>query len=138
MLRSASIALAARSRALTSVARTRRSLDAFDRDLADGTGRHHELVLDWSIPDVFLNAIHRHLASVGPPDLAVGWFHDDALGLQLAIELGAFASPCRFFQVLGSTAADPTAGASSLLSGFRPPNSVSYHQAVLGFVREGG
>lgn len=137
MLRSATVALAERSIAVTSVAHTEKSLSALGAILRTLPCTHHMLRLDWSLPDQFIGSVIRHLEVVGPPDLVIGWFHDDQLGVRLASLLGSRGFPLRFVQILGSSAADPSLGASSLLKEFHLPHAVSYHQVVLGFVISG-
>lgn len=131
MLREASLALAARSSRLTSVARTAASLARLD-DALPGTTPHHQLQLDWSDPDAFIDAIHAHVVASEPPDLVLAWIHDDRVALRLAIELARGGRPFRFFHVIGSAAQHPVRVAQRLLDGFDPPANLEYRQVVLG------
>lgn len=133
MLRAASVELAARSRVITSVARTKRSLEALHSMLPASSGTHHMLALDWNKPGEFLQAVQAHLARTELPDLVVAWMHDDELAIRLAASLAESESRCHFFHVVGSAAADPSRIAASL-SGRVPPSNIVYHRVILGFV----
>ncbi len=133
MLRAASVELAARSRMMTSVARTGRSLGALNSSLPASSGTHHVLALDWNEPDEFLHAVQAHLARTELPDLVVAWIHDDELAIRLAASLAESEPRCHFFHVVGSAAADPSRIAASL-SGRVPSSNVVYHQVILGYV----
>jgi hypothetical protein len=133
MLRAASVELAARSKRLTSVARTQRSLSDLNAALVDTACEHHMLSLDWDEADHFLAEIKRHLAETEPPELVVAWLHDDELALRLAIELARIGSPIAFVHVIGSTGRDPKAVADTiLLRGDLRDTAIRYHQVVLG------
>jgi len=137
MLLAASVALARRSRALTSVARTDRSLAALDGALAGIACVHHRLPLDWTRAD-FLPALSEHLERVGRPSLVVAWLHDERLGPEIARRAASADRPCSFFQVLGSAAADPAHGAPDLAAAVSGLPGVDYHLVILGFRIEGG
>ncbi len=137
MLRTASLELASRSVALTSVARTTRSLAAIDELLSASGTTHHMLALDWTQPDDFLRSIHQHLSQTRQPDLVVAWLHDDELAIRFAAGLDATEARCSFFHVVGSATADPSLLAAT--SRDRVSRSkVAYHQVILGYVAEGG
>jgi hypothetical protein len=135
MLRQASIALAARSQRLTSVARTQRSLAALDAVLPAGSGQHDVLPLDWSAPDNFLDEIERHLAQTGPPDLVLAWIHQDHLALRLADRLSRSGHPLHFYHVIGSSGPDPSQIAQALLARIEEIHHLHYHQVILGAVK---
>jgi NAD(P)-dependent dehydrogenase (short-subunit alcohol dehydrogenase family) len=135
MLRQASIALAARSQRLTSVARTQRSLAALDAVVPAGSGQHDMLPLDWSAPDNFLDEIERHLAQTGPPDLVLAWIHQDYLALRLASRLSQNGHPLRFYHVIGSSGPDPSEIAQALLARIEEIPHLHYHQVILGAVK---
>lgn len=132
MLRSASLELATRSRRLTSVARTRRSLSTLDRDWPAGAGAHDILSLDWTMPGLFLEGIKHHVARTGGPDLVVAWMHDDALTLRIAARLAEDSPIPRFFHIIGSATVNPLKIADSLRMSAEATNLNHYHQIVLG------
>ena len=132
MLRAVAVAIASRSRLVTSVARTRRSLDALDAALPAGAGRHLLLALDWSRPDEYLERIEKHLRAVGRPDLVVAWIHSDHLALDLVGRLEAAGAECDVFHVVGSAHDDPLRLADTLRAEVGPLAAVRYHQVVLG------
>ena len=137
MLRRASLELASRSVALTSVARTTRSLAAVDKLLSASGATHYMLALDWTQPGEFLRLIHQHLSQTRKPDLVVAWLHDEELAIRFAVDLDASEPLCRFFHVVGSATADPyllAAKSRDRLS----RSKVAYHQVILGYVAEGG
>jgi len=131
MLRAASVELASRSRMMSSVARTERSLHALNSSLPSSILKHHMLALDWNEPDEFLHAVQVHLAQTEPPDLVVAWIHDDELAIRFAASLTE--SRCHLFHVVGSADTDPSRIAASL-SGRLRSASVVYHQVILGYV----
>lgn len=112
MLRQVSIALAKRSKLLTSVARTAASLQQLDREMRD-TECHYALQLDWS-DSGFLELLEPHCSAVGYPSLVVAWLHDDDLAPRIATRIGAASEGCRFFHVRSSAAADPALGTERL------------------------
>ncbi len=131
MLRAASVELASRSRMMTSIARTTRSLQAVHSALPKSERTHHMLALDWSEPEDFLHAIQAHLARTESPDLVVAWIHDNELAIRVA-SLVATQAISRFFHVVGSASSAPSLNAATLRQ--RPPRStVSYHQVILGY-----
>ncbi len=88
MLRSVSVEFATRSKRLTSIARTWRSLLSLDAVLVGSGCIHHMLALDWNVPDHFLAEIERHIASTEPPELIVAWMHSDHLMLSASYHIG--------------------------------------------------
>ncbi len=136
MLRDASIALAARSERLTSVARAQASLDRLD-DAPPRSTLHHRLRLDWSDTDGFLDAIDGHVSGTEHPDLVLAWIHDDGVALRLALRLARRATPIRFIHVIGSASQDPVRVAERVLDGFHPPAHLAYRQVVIGSQRTG-
>lgn len=138
MLRGASIALALRSRHLTSVARTRRSLQALDEALTGMPCAHSTHALDWSEPRAFVAAVAARALAVGPPDLVLAWLHDDCIGPALARALASVRGHCEFFQVRASAAADPSLRGESWWRAQDEPAGIAYHQIILGFHVEAG
>ena len=137
MLRGVSIALAKRSKLLTSVARTAASLQQLDRELQRGTGSHYTLQCDWSDGD-FLDVLEAHCSAVGYPSLAIAWLHDDNLAPRIATRIGQLAASCRFFQVRSSAAADPTLDTARLAKAWADV-PVQHFEIILGFqVTESG
>lgn len=135
MLKEASIALASTTTTLSSVARTKRSLSALDSALGDLKVTRHQLQLDWSNPREFTSSLSTHVQRVGVPSLVVAWLHDDDLGIEVARCCSSAATRCDFFQVRGSSAAAPHAGASSFAQAFEALPGINFHQVILGFKR---
>lgn len=139
MLLAASTALAARSRRLTSVARTLRSLARLDAAVRGAACAHHVLALDWNAADRFLQAIERHLEATEPPDLVLAWIHDDDLTIRLACRLAAAGRPPLFVHVVGSATSrliDVADAARERL--VASGAAVAYRQVVLGARPSGG
>lgn len=82
--------------------------------------------------------LDRALADAGPFDDAVVWIHSTAPRAPQIIArfVGGGGHPGRYFHVLGSGAADPESF-SSFRSSVERPDELTYHEIVLGFVREG-
>lgn len=138
MLRAASVELATRSKRLTSVARTQRSLLSLDAELVRSGCIHHTLALDWNVPDRFLAEIERHIAATEPSELTIAWIHDDLLALRLAAALARTGYPMRFFHVIGSARTNPKHIADTLLHGLKLSPNMRYHQVILGAHTSGG
>lgn len=137
MLKDASIALAASTSILTSVARTKRSLSALDAALPNFRGPHHLLQADWSNQSLFLDSLATHLAQVGVPSLVVAWLHDDRLGPPIARLCSSPQTQCDFFQVRGSEAGSPHSNAEHFAQQFQSLPGLRFHQVILGFMKTG-
>jgi len=137
MLLHASMAIANSSEVFTAVAKSSESLGSLAQALGQSRGAaRHYLRLNWDQPTEFLSALSSHVERVGQPSLVLAWLHDMELGPPVAHAVSGKGSRCEFFQVLGSDAASPRSGAAVLREEVGPRNS--YHQVVLGFIREGG
>lgn len=137
MLKDASIALAASTDILTSVARTKRSLSALDAALSNFKGSHHLLQVDWSNQSLFLDALATHITQVGIPSLVVAWLHDDLLGPPIARLCSSQQTQCSFFQVRGSDASSSHSNAEHFARQFETLPGLRFHQVILGFMRTG-
>ncbi len=135
MLTDASLALASTTRILTSVARTQTSLKALDAKLKDFAGTHHLVQLNGANRSHFLESLSAHIKQVGVPSLVVAWLHDDDFGPEVARLCSPETQRCDFFQVRGSTAADPHIEATRFAERFDPLRGVTFHQVILGFIR---
>lgn len=131
MLREVSITFAKRSKLLTSVARTKASLQQLDREIQRDTERHYALQLDWTDTG-FLDTLQAHCSVVGCPSLIVAWLHDDDLAPWIAARIGATSNSCRFFHVRSSAAADPSLS-SERLARVWADVAVQHHEIILGF-----
>lgn len=138
MLKGASVALAGKTRILTSVARTPQSLQALDEVLPGFAGIHHMLPLDWSNPTEFLSSLARHVAGVGQPSLVVAWLHDDRFATEVAACVSSSESACRFFQIRSCAVADPANKVHYDKSMLTPREGLVPHQIILGFHVNGG
>ncbi|MGH8190945.1 MAG: hypothetical protein ACREP2_05815 [Rhodanobacteraceae bacterium] len=138
MLLGASKVLAARSRHLTSIARTEDSLQRLDAEIARAECVHHMHALDWSQPATFVRAIADRVREVGDPELVLAWLHDDRVGPLLANAIAPARGHCDFYQIRGSAAANPAANIESPPFAQSVPGNIDFHQIVLGFRIEGG
>lgn len=133
MLLAASLALAERSRRMTSVARTRRSLTMLDAAVRDVGCEHHVLPLHWGDAERFVLEIERHVAATEPPDLVLAWIHDDDLAIRLAERLASPGRRFAFVHVVGSATGSAIAAADAARAKLRAhADVVSYRQVVLG------
>jgi len=138
MLADFSASIAEREGALTSIARTERSLTSLERRLSKSRCTHRTLALDYNDARSFARGLRLAVEAAGPIDLVVGWFHHDAVAVRLASELGAMGHPSRFVHVMGSAAGDPAADCDRLHQQVEAEGPITYQQVVLGFVRENG
>jgi hypothetical protein len=130
MLRGAVLGLA-RDREVTVVARGARRLDA----LRAASGSVHPARADWHDLPGLEAVLEGAVAARGPFSLAVAWIHADAPEAPVA---AARRVRGRFFQVLGSAAADPSQPDPSRRARFDALPGLAYHEVILGFVVEGG
>ena len=135
MLKDASIALASSTTILTSVARTTRSLKALDSSLTAFDGTHHLVQLNWGERRHFLDTLSAHINEVGIPSLVVAWLHDDSLGPEVARLCSSPNTHCHFFQVCGSSAADPSTNTNQFAPRFDTLPGITFHQIILGFMK---
>jgi len=139
MLRAASVDLAKRSDALTSIARTGRSLRALDAKIMGRDFRHRMVPLDYNRLSELRSAISEAIDSEGPADLLVAWVHDDRGPVPVALcELVLCAErPCRLVHVMGSAAADPTRSLEETAERLSTFAGIAYQPVILGFHADG-
>ena len=135
MLKEAAIALASSAPVISSVARSKRSLDSLHSDLEEFKGAHYQLQLDWNQQKDFLNSLSAHIQRVGIPSLVVAWLHDDSLGFEIARLCGSATGLCRLFQVRGSSEVVGQAELRRFAEQFAGLPGVKVHQVILGFMR---
>lgn len=126
MLLPASAWISAHSKRVTAVARTRaslRKLEAASRTVGVVNG----ITADWTNGAAFEEAVIQAIQPC-PPDLAVIWVHDAAIGYSIAERLPA---TCRVHQVFGSTIDSPLEKASCFTR--LPRESLpNFHCVILG------
>lgn len=135
MLKAASLTLGPSAHVLSSVARTRRSLEQLHSELEPFTGTHHQLQLDWNNPQEFLRSLSSHIQRVGIPSTVVAWLHEDSLGPEVARLCSSEAGSCEFFQVRGSAAGMEQAHLQEFAAQFRGLPGVNFRQVILGAVK---
>lgn len=135
MLKQASVTLATSTHILTSVARTKTSLEAMGAALAGFNGTHHRLQLDWDHRHDFLDSLSAHIQRIGTPSLVIAWLHNDLLGPEVARLVSSKNGLCDFFQVRGSSGAESPDGIQEFAKLFDGLPGVSFHQIILGFVK---
>jgi len=138
MLADFSAAMSEREGALTSIARTERSLASLKKRLSKSRCTHRTFALDYNDSRAFAAGLGRAVEAAGPVILVIGWFHHEAAAVRLATELGAMGHPLRFVHVMGSAAGDPTADVDGLRERVEAAGAITYQQVVLGFIHEDG
>ncbi len=134
MLSKACYELAQQSHVFTSVARTKHSLSRLD-DMLDGVQtEHHMINLNWDNRAIFIGSLQHHLNWVGLPDLVLTWLHDGSLAQDLFSLFENSGKQVTFYQVLGSSAANPERQVEDLFHGV--PGHIDYRQIILGFKTE--
>jgi len=142
MLFDVSIELASQCEVLTSVASSQASLQKLDMAIQElkpdnRPCTHHTLTLDWS-SDSFAKTLAQHVQTIGFPSLVLVWVHKDALIPEIALAIANNSAICSFYHVRGSAAANPESEQRNLLYGYEVPESLHYHQVILGFhVKDG-
>lgn len=135
MLRAASVELAKRSSALTSVARTQRSLARLDREIQDLDCRHRLVRLDYNDLAELRREVADAIETEGPADLLLAWIHDEQGPVLPALveQVSTQGAPCEVVHVRGSASADPAAAEDASAGRYSNLESVAYQQVVLGF-----
>src|SRR5262245_7611583 len=135
MLRGVGLWLAKRGWDVSVVARRHATLAALAREAG---GRVWPASADYRDAGAVAAARRTALTARGPVEIAASWIHDDAP--RAAAIVGSLIAddrrPARYFDVVGSEAADPAAwmGAGEAL---RTIPGIRYRRIVLGFVLEG-
>ena len=137
MLAVASCEIARRTRVLTSIARTQRSLDALHARIDDADRMHERIALDYRDGTALGLGLERSVELHGPIDLVLAWIHEDEprVALSVARKVGG---PARFVHVLGSAAGSPEDPAGSTRKHFLDLPEVDYQQVILGFHLDDG
>jgi NAD(P)-dependent dehydrogenase (short-subunit alcohol dehydrogenase family) len=102
--------------------------------LAEASRRIVPVRADYGRPAEWEAALREAARARGRFTLAVAWVHSSAPG---AAETAAGFVTGPFFHVLGSAAADPSRPDPGRRARFAAVPGISYHEVVLGFVREG-
>lgn len=135
MLLDAATSIARSARKSTFVARRAGSHCRLAQQLGEANG-YQLLLLDWTEPGTFLDALQSHLNRLPAPDLVLGWFHDPGLASLLAARLEV-RSQCKFVHVIGSGSKNPADLATWSAAKFTQLPQINYRQVLLGYVREG-
>jgi hypothetical protein len=132
MLREAVVHLARQSRTVTVVARGAKRLS----ELAIKASNIRTLPVDYSNATGFERALNASTQGQTNFDLAVVWVHDSCptAVMQAARYVGSSNRPGKFFHLLGSAVADPSAPSQSRRSDFDRIERLKYHEVILGFV----
>lgn len=148
MLRQAVAALAGRSGALTSLARSPHSQEALLAAAAAAgvpPGRIHGVPVNYRDDHELETAVEGAIEARGPVDLVLAWIHSTAprapgvLARAVAASVAAPAGDGRaipMYQVLASASADPTTHFEARRDAFAGIPSLAWRGIVLGFVRE--
>jgi len=130
MLRGVVLALA-REGPVSVVARTRPDIEVLGRDAPVV----FPVPVDYRRTRDLESALAEATAARGPFTTAVAWIRSDAPDAALA---AARSVRGPFFHVLSSAEADPARPDAGRRARFAGIAGVSYHEVILGFVREGG
>lgn len=139
MLRNATLSLATEFDVVSVIARTAERLGSLVDDVARNGGMVNPLRLDYRDGE----ALSRHIADAierfGEIELVVAWIHSVAPEAHSVIAriLDRQSIGCRWFDLLGSAVADPSAGETGARAEFSQWTKLHYRAAVLGFVIEG-
>ncbi|MHC2275456.1 NADPH:quinone reductase-like Zn-dependent oxidoreductase [Bradyrhizobium diazoefficiens] len=130
MLRSATLALAKRTKRITIISRDPHK---FASEVNSLTGNVNDASIDYHDTLKLSNAVEHWQDVAGPIDLAVCWIHSSAPNALAAIA-ASLRGPAEIFQVIGSATGNPLDRArqwASTISGF---SQVRHRCAILGSV----
>lgn len=138
MLAGASLALAGQGYQVSVVARRVGRIRQLARAAGVPAGCLNPLALDYHDVKALSAGLCQAAASAGPFVLVVSWIHGSAVEAPLAVAraVSGGSVPCRFFDVLGSSAMDPSRLGADRGARFRVLPNLAYHEVILGFVRE--
>ncbi|MBA4493747.1 short-chain dehydrogenase [Paenactinomyces guangxiensis] len=140
MLRDVSLALADRSHSVTVVARNEQRLVSLVTAARSANCNIHPVSLDYHNLAHLRSSLESAIRLYGPIDLAVVWVHQTSPEAPCLIAeiAGRKTSPCRFYHVLGSRAADPSQQKTEnhRRARFTAYPNIQYHEVVLGFILE--
>ena len=145
MLREATLWLAKQTDVVSVIARNQKLLKEIADEASHAKGARivHPLAIDYTddqtLHDVVFDALNRY----GAIESVVSWIHSSAPKAHRVIAdllnqaCASAEKKCRWFDVLGSAAADPARGKEDRVDEFAQWEEIAYHEIVLGFMREG-
>ena len=117
------------------IGRNKHQMYALSREMEHLNGNLDPLLLDYTDYDELLNQLETSIERYGGIDLVVSWIHSTApeAGRLIAEKINGLGVEFRFFDVLGSSYADPSK--EEALPDFALEN-IKYRRVVLGFIIE--
>lgn len=139
MLRSVVAELAGQFDVVSVIARSEERLNALVEQVRSGGGNCNPVAVDYADSEALSTSLARALANTGSVDLAISWIHSSAPEAHRVVA-GCVNDQadgvCRWFDVLGSAFADPSARVQDREAEFREFPSLLYRSVVLGFIVE--
>jgi hypothetical protein len=141
MLKDASVHLLEKFDTVSAIARSPGSFVELKKDSGNFAGRLNPLIVDYTDYAGLINSLLNAVSSYGEITLALSWVHSNA---PLAPVLSAkvindtSSTLCDFYEVLGSSYADPKNEFETRDKHFEKFTNIIYHKIILGFVAEGG
>ena len=142
MLSKALYWLAGESHTLSLIARNQSRLKNMQERLGPICPHMTLLSVDYHETSLLEERVHDTLLQRGPADLVLSWIHSSAPDARHAIASQvqqAFAGKvgnCHWFDLLGSSVADPSIDATDGQQQFEQWTSIVYHSITLGFILE--
>ena len=144
MLRGVALRLAAKRGLVSVIARRADRLAELACEADAGPGRVEPIALDYADDEALRAALARSVRQNGPFCLVVAWIRPGApKALETIAQCAdaaageAATSPCRFYRVLGSAAADPAVRREGQGNRYRALEGLDYREIVLGFRIDG-
>ncbi len=137
MLKGVSLALAQRGYTVSVIARHKERLRELAQEAQAFGGQIHPIAVDVNHTPVLSRTLQDAISRFGPLVLVVDWASPND-SLDVARMAGSAEEPCRFFHVLGSSAADHSRDNSERRARFEVLPNIRYHEVILGFVQKSG
>ncbi len=136
MLRAAALEFAKRGHIVSVVARRQYRMDEMAEHAANWPGSIHGIALDYRNTDTLTESLNRAIGAIGAIKLAVCWIHSTAHRAPFVVAdvVGRGSAECRYFNILGSAAADPSLPDPEREAQFNEYPKLKYREIVLGFI----
>ena len=140
MLRRVSLYLAGTGDVVTVVARSREALRTLAEEAHRQGGVINPVAVDYGDSPLFQDALNCAVRDHGRVERVVTWIHASAKEAPaiVARAVGRCRFACRYFELCGSGAHDPSETAERRRAEMKRVGNIVYRQIILGFIREPG
>ncbi|MCI0448427.1 MAG: short-chain dehydrogenase [Chlorobi bacterium] len=122
------------------IARNKKGLEKLEKESGENSGKLNMLQLDYTDYEILKSLLIRSINDYGEISLAVSWIHSTAQRAPSIIAdlINQTSAKCDFFEVLGSSFANPNNESKEREKEFGKFSNIIYHKIILGFIMENG